>query len=317
MNRIKTLLTTTIITLASFGFVNAQDVNAAIEAYNAGATAAQEENYVAAIEKLTNAMELASALGEEGASVVSDCKNLIPTLYLRQGKELAAAKNNTEALAVLAKASETATAYGDTNGVAAEAKEVCGKVYMAIANGAFNDKNFEEAIANYAQVLAIDPENGAAYLRSGLALLNTGKEEEAIATLEKAKAFGQEAAAAKQLGTFYLKKAVSAQKTKAWQNVYDNAKLSIAQNDAAQANKLLGLAAIELKKFDEALGAWTKVMESNPSAKDINTTYYRMAVSYEGLGQKGNACSYYKKLLSDPNFKSVAEYKIKTELKCE
>ena len=87
--------------------------------------------------------------------------------------------------------------------------------------------------------------------------------------------------------------------------------------DNVQSNKLLGLAAMELKRFPEALTAWEKVMRTDPDAKDINTTYYRLAVVNEALGNKAGACAFYNKILGDPNFKSIAEYKIKTELKCE
>jgi len=106
-------------------------------------------------------------------------------------------------------------------------------------------------------------------------------------------------------------------KNKDWEQVYQASGKAVEFADNVQSNKLLGLAAIELKRFPEALTAWEKVMRANPNAKDINTTYYRLAVVYEGMGDKANACAFYNKILNDPNFKSIAEYKIKTELKCE
>ena len=89
MKKIK-ILFATLMAVASVTFLHAQDLNSAIEAYNLGATAAQDGNYVTAIEHLNQALDLGNAFGEEGLSVVSDCKNLIPQLYLRHGKELAA-----------------------------------------------------------------------------------------------------------------------------------------------------------------------------------------------------------------------------------
>ena len=82
MKRFKIIFSTTVLVAACTVFLQAQDLNTAIEAYNLGATAAQEGNYITAIEHLDRAMEVGSALGEEGASVVTDCKNLIPQLYL-------------------------------------------------------------------------------------------------------------------------------------------------------------------------------------------------------------------------------------------
>jgi tetratricopeptide (TPR) repeat protein len=315
MKRAK-ILFTTLLVVACTGFLQAQELNDAIEAYNLGATAAQEGNYVTAIEHLNRALDLGSALGEEGLSVVTDCKSLIPQLYLRQGKELAAGGQGPEALPFLDKAIETAYAYG-LDGIPEEAKDRKSKVFYIIANEAFGSKDFGAAIESFQKVLELDPSNGIAYLRLGQASANSGKEEEAIIALEKAAELGQGANANRLLASIYLKQAVAAQKGKEWEQVFDAAQKATIYADNVQSNKLLGLAAMELKRFPEALEAWEKVMNADPGAKDINTTYYRLAVVYEGLGNKANACSYYKKIQNDPNFKSIAEYKIKTELKCD
>ena len=104
MKRFKIIFSTTVLVAACTVFLQAQDLNTAIEAYNLGATAAQEGNYITAIEHLDRAMEVGSALGEEGASVVTDCKNLIPQLYLRHAKDLASAGDGPSSLPFLDKA---------------------------------------------------------------------------------------------------------------------------------------------------------------------------------------------------------------------
>ena len=317
MKRFKTFCATVVLLIACAGFLQAQDLNAAIEAYNLGATAAQEGNYANAIEQLNKALDLGNSLGEEGASVVTDCKNLIPQLYLRQAKEMASKGDGAASLPVLDKAVETALAYGDASGIPEEVTDLKSKIYYIIANEAFGKKDFAQAIENYKKSLEFDPSNGVAYLRLGQASANSGLEDEALAALDKAAELGQEKNAQRLSASIFLKKAVNAQKNKDWEQVYDASSKAIQYMDNAQSNKLLGLAAMELKHFPEALTAWEKVMKSDPQAKDINTTYYRLAVVYEGLGDKANACAYYNKILNDPNFKSIAEYKIKTELKCE
>ncbi|MDD3522784.1 MAG: tetratricopeptide repeat protein, partial [Bacteroidales bacterium] len=279
--------------------------------------AAQEGNYISAIEHLDRALELAGTLGEEGASVVTDCKNLIPQLYLRHAKDLAAAGDGPSSLPFLDKAARTANDYGDQTGIVAEVNDLKSKVYYIIANEAFGKKDFAAAIENYNKVLELDPANGVACLRLGQSFANSDREEEAITALQKAAQYGQEDNARRLMASIYLKKAVGAQKNKDWEQVYEAAGKAVEYADNVQSNKLLGLAAMELKRFPEALTAWEKVMRIDPEAKDINTTYYRLAVVNEGLGNKSAACSFYNKILGDPNFKSIAEYKIKTELKCE
>ncbi len=259
---------------------------------------------------------MGNALGEDGISVVTDCKNLIPQLYLRHAKELAAGGKGLESLPFLDKAAETAFAYGQ-GGIPEEVNDLKSKVYYIIANEAFGKKDFENAIENYNKVLELDPSNGIACLRLGQAFANSGQEENAIAALQNAAQLGQEANANRLLASIFLRQAVGAQKNKEWEQVYEASLKAAEFADNVQANKLLGLAAMELKRFPQALTSWEKVMNADLNAKDINTTYYRLAVVYEGLGDKANACTYYKKILNDPNFKSIAEYKIKTELKCE
>lgn len=97
MKEIK-ILFAALLAVAYVNVLHAQDLNSAIEAYNLGATAAQEGNYISAIDNLNRALDLANVLGEEGLSVVEDCKNLIPQLYLRHAKELAAGGQGPESL---------------------------------------------------------------------------------------------------------------------------------------------------------------------------------------------------------------------------
>jgi len=317
MKRFNIFVSTAFLIAACNVFLQAQDLNTAIEAYNLGATAAQEGNYVTAIEHLDRALELGSALGEEGASVVTDCKNLIPQLYLRYAKELAANGDVASSLPFLDKAAETAVKYGDQTGIQDEVKDLTSKVYYIIANEAFGKKDFAGAIESYKKVLELDPTNGIAYLRLGQSAANSNMEDEAIASLQKAAEYGQADNARKLMASIYLKNALGAQKNKDWEQVYQSALKASELTDNVQSYKLLGLSAMELKRFPEALVAWENVMRADPQAKDINTTYYRLAVVNESLGNKSVACSFYNQILTDPNFKSIAEYKIKTELKCE
>jgi tetratricopeptide (TPR) repeat protein len=165
-------------------------------------------------------MELGTTLCEEGASVVTDCKNLVPQLYLRHAKELAAGGEGPASLPILDKAAKTAAAYGDQTGIQAEVNDLKSKVYYIIANEAFGKKEFALAIENYRKVLELDPANGIAYLRLGQASANSGLEDEAVAALEKAAELGQEDNARRLMGFIYLKKAVGAQKNKDWEQVY-------------------------------------------------------------------------------------------------
>ena len=45
--------------------------------------------------------------------------------------------------------------------------------------------------------------------------------------------------------------------------------------------------------------------------------FYYLAQAYEAKKNPAKACGYYKQLMADPTYKQIAEYKVKTELKCK
>lgn len=321
MKKISTFICTLILffgfAAAGLSSLQAQDINTAIETFNAGVTAVQEGNTALAIENFRKALEIAAGLGEDGVKVVADCKNSIPSLHLKYAQELANEDKMDEAFEQLAKAVETSERYDDANNIVQEAQNLYAPFYIKKANAAMNAKDFAAAVENYRKALETDADNAVACLRLGMAESSLGKTEEAVAALEKAAEMGEKAKAYKYLSKIYLKQALVEQKAKAWPASYEAAKKAVSYADEVQGNKLLGLSAIQLKKYDEALAAWLKVEAANPEAKDINSTRYRLALCYEGLGQKAEACKMYKAIAADPNFKAMAEYKIKTVLKCE
>ena len=59
-----------------------------------------------------------------------------------------------------------------------------------------------------------------------------------------------------------------------------------------------------------------KFVAMDTNAKDKASTLYNLATAYEGKGNNAKACGYYKQILTDPTYKQIAEYKVKTQLKC-
>ena len=78
----------------------------------------------------------------------------------------------------------------------------------------------------------------------------------------------------------------------------------------------IGVCFIKLKKFDDAIETLEKYYAMDTNAKDKASTLYNLATAYEGKGNNAKACGYYKQILTDPTYKQIAEYKVKTELKC-
>ncbi len=296
--------------------LNAQDIAAATELFNSGATALSAKNYTLAIENFTKALKMAEGLGEEGASIVKDSKDLIPKLYLYSGQDLASANKADQAVEQLNKAIEVAKLYGNAD-VQKEAADLIPKILVVDAGKYFNDAMYPEAIETYKKVLAINPASIESYIGIGMAESKLNNEAGAVAAFTKAMELGDKENAPKQLATIYLKKASAAFNTKGFAVALESAKKSNEYMNSSMALKLAGLSASNLKKFDETIASLNAYLAAEPAAKDKDNMYYYLAGAYEAKANNVKACEFYKKIIANPTFKAAAEYKVNTQLKCK
>ncbi len=320
MKKIMTFLAVCLLSILSIVNVYAQDMGTATDLYNAGAKALSESNYIAAAESFGKALKMLKTIdaeerGEEGESLIKDAKAIIPQIYLRYGKELASNGDIDNSMVQLKKAAQVAKEY-EVEGVEEEVSALMPQLLMVNASTHLNEGRLKEAIAAFKKVIAVDSLNKDAFLRIGLAESKLDNEDAALVAFEKAAKLGESANAPKQISVIYLKRSAAAVKTKNWKEVYENAKKSNEYNESSNGNKLLGLSSVQLKKHDEAIAALDSYLLSEPNAKDRNSMMYNLATSYEAKGDAAKACGYYKQILNDPAFKAMAEYKVKTQLKC-
>ena len=118
----KKIFLTVMVALCTMGIVAAQDLEKATEIYN-NAAAAIETNKAEAINLFEQALEMAGTLGEEGAEIATQCKGILPKLYISLGKELYGDKDTDGAIAKFQKAAEVGEKFGDAE-VVEEAKEL-------------------------------------------------------------------------------------------------------------------------------------------------------------------------------------------------
>lgn len=315
MKQFKTLLAICMLSVLSFGPVYGQDLATATDLFNSGAVAFNTNNYASAIESFNKALGMLEGLGEEGAPMLKKCKDILPKVYLRYGRELASGREIDKAVLELQKAVESAKA-NSMDDIAKEASDLIPQFMLADATSFQNEGKLPEAIAGYKKLLVMEPNNSVAYMRIGMCESRLNNETGAIEAFDKAVLLGDKEAAS-QLSGIYLKKSVRAIAAKNWQAVYDNAKKSNQYVATAQGNKLLGTSAAELKKYDEAIAVFESYFAADPNASDKSNTIYYLALSYEGKKNIAKACGYFKQLLTDPTYKAFAEYKVKTQYKCK
>ncbi len=310
MKRIGKFLAAALFSMFIFGAAHAQDLSQATELYNNAATALQGGDNVTALENFQKALTAAQSVGEEGASMVAEIKGIIPKLLIQMGKEDATNKKTDDALAKLKEAVAKAEEYGQPD-VAKDAKELIPNILLMAGNALLNDGKFAEAAAEYQKVITEAPDNGMAYLRLGMAQNQLKDETNAIENLKKAAELGQKDNAYKQLLNLYAKKAVAAYSAKNNASMLENALAASEYGDNPQVSKLGGIAAFNLKKYDQAITLLEKVQDG----KDATIAYY-LARSYEGKGNNAKACVYYKQIVTNAQFKDFAQSKV-TSLQCK
>ena len=286
----------TIAALALAGAVaSAQDYNAGIEAFNAGATTL-ETNKTEALNSFMSALaQFQACEEEEAAEMVTKCKEIIPNTILSIAKEQINGAEYDAAVETLAKAEAVAKEYGNED-TAAEAAGLIPNVYMRKGSSLIKAKDFANAIPAFQKVVELTPEDGQAYLLLGQATMQTGNLDGAIDALKKANELGQEAKAGKLLSNCFLKKGQAL--FKAGKNADAIAALEESNTyvESANAYKLIAAAQTKSGKSADAINAYKKYLEVDPNAKDAVDVMFTIAATAQKAGDKATAKEYYQKL---------------------
>ena len=301
------------VTLAAFalaaGVVFAQDYNAAVDAFNAGAQAL-ETNKVEALAQFRTALAQAQACeGEEAAELVAKCKEIIPGTLLSIAKEQINEAQYDEAIITLEEAKAVATEYEAAEAVK-EAGSLVANTYLRKGSTLLKEKNFTGAAEAFQQVTALEPENGQAYLLLGQAQLQAGDNDAAIASLNKASELGEEQAG-KLLSTTYLKKGMALVKAGKNAEAIEALEKSNSYAESANAYKLMASAYTKMGKNAKAIEAYKKYLEIAPDAKDAADIMFTIAATAQKAGDKATAKEYYKKL-AGTKYAAQAEAQLKT-----
>jgi len=317
MKILKTLSVTAFFALFSFGCLNAQDLGEAVNLYNGAIKAFQEAQYTQAISDIEKALQIATAVedDEQALDVKANCETIIPQFYFSYAIQQANDKEFIKAIQTLEKAMELAERYNNDD-ILISAEDRMPLVYRAKGSADVEAGRLEEGIAAYRQALEWDKNNSTIYLLIASAQ-RTNDEAGALATFDQIIAMENAkpddvATAKRQASNIYLRRAAAAQPTKKWNEMYESAQKAAGyDNTNTQTLKLLGMSAIELKRWRDAITAYEAVLSAEPDAKDKNTTMYRLAIAYENSNNKAKACSFYKQIVSDAQFKAFAEQKVK------
>lgn len=230
------------------------------------------DNFAAAVNEAQQCSE------EESASLIENCrKGLVQANYSKANK-LIENGNLSEAIEQLAVTASAAEEAGEIE-IADKAAEKTLQLHQAIANAKIKAASteadpaakaaiYKEAIEHLDAVLAKESENGKAFLQKGQVLSAMGDRAGAVDNFLKAKEFGQEAAANKQLSTIFLKDAAAKLKAKDFKGAVEAALKSNEFQESANAYKIAGTASNGAKDLVSAEKYLSKYLELAPAAKD-------------------------------------------------
>jgi len=317
------------VVVALFGFTvvgSAQTLQEVIESYNKGASLQASGDLSGAIAELERCVELAKKVGEEAEEQLIVLEANLPGMYLQNAKNILNAKNFPAALLALEATVAAAEKYNNA-GIKAEAEKNIPQIYLAMGMADYQDKKYNEAIANFDKVVALDPNQARAYFIRGACyqqLNDTPKMEESYKLAIEKGPVGGDAASAQsaktQLSRFYFNTGVTAQKTQKWDDaIAAFTKTVEVDNQNADAFYALASCYNSKKSWDNAISNAEKALElkSGGDPKDLERIYYQLGTSYMEKKDNGKACEYYKKVTTDTNFLPTAKHHIEVTLKCK
>ncbi len=291
--------------------VSAQDFNAAIDVFNAGATALEGGNKTEALAQFRSALaQFEACEGDEAAEMIGKCKEIIPNTLLSLAKEAINEANYDQAIASLAEAQAVAQEYGKEE-VAADVAALVPNVYLRKGSTLLKDKDFAGAAAAFKEVVALTPEDGQAQLLLGQALMQNGDLPAATEALEKAASLGKADQANKLLGTAYLKEGQALLKANKTAEAVAALEKSNSYSESANAYKLIASAQTKAGKNKDAIAAYKKYLEVSPNAKDAADIMFTIAATAQKSGDKATAKEYYSKLTGDAKYGAQAAAQLK------
>ncbi len=225
----------------------------------------------------------------------------LPNLYFKSGTGLYKEKKFDEALAEYKKTVEVCEKYNETK-IKEKTNYNIAVLYTMKASSAYKAKEYEKAVALYDNALAAKGNYTKALFQKGLSLNKLDKDDEMIATLEKAIEVGEETDkdvmnSKKLLASHFSVKGAKLIKNKDYDGAVElqNKALSYDETYATAYYYLAAIYNLE-GKHDEAIEAANKGIENEKDdAEDKARYYFELGLAQKAQGKSTEACEAFKK----------------------
>jgi len=311
------------IVVALFGITvitSAQTLQEVTEAYNKGGELMAAKDLDGAIAELEKCIDLAKKVGDEAEELQVVAELALPGLYFEKAKNILATRDYQATVQALEATIAAAEKYNSKE-VKESAEKTIPQIYLALGNADYQAQKYEDAVKNYDQVIARDPNNAGAYYRRGICyqnLKNDAQMEESYKlAIEKGTASNdtQSVQAAKTaLSRYFYNVGINARRAQKWDDAIAAFTKTIEIDESLfDAYFALTGSYNGKQNWDNAIATGEKALTLKDSGLD--GVYYELGTAYAGKKNNAKACECFKKV-GPGNFFEGAKYQIETALKC-
>lgn len=243
----------------------AQTRTEAITAFNSALEVAKGNDINAAIAAFQKAADVATKAGDS-KDIKDKAEKQIPTLQFRLAASLYSSGKVTESIAAFKKAAEFGTRYGDAD-IKRRSENNLPTIYYAVGTNHLKANKFAEADAAFDEALKLNPNFANAYYGKYLSLKSQDNWDEALAMAKKT-----------------MEVATATNDNRAGNLVKENVRKELIVRAVRRA---------EAKSYSEAIDMLNGALTYGEDA-DI---FYRMAETYNKMGQPDNAITNANKAL--------------------
>ena len=306
-----------------FGFTafsSAQTMQEVTEAYNKGGELIAAKNMDGAIAELEKCVDLAKKVGAEAEEIQVLAEIALPGLYFEKAKSVLATRDYQATLQALETTIAAAEKYKSKE-VKESAEKTVPQVYLQLGNTDYQAQKYEDAIKNFDQVIAREPNMARAYYVKGVCYQNlkdeAKMEESYKLAIEKGSATNdaQTVQGAKTaLSRYFYNAGIAARRAQKW----DDAIAAFTKTIEADESNFDAYFALTgsyngKQSWDNAISTGEKALTIKDSGLD--GVYYELGTAFAGKKNNSKACEYFKKV-GPGNFLQGAKYQIETALKC-
>ena len=310
--------------IASITFGQDYTYDDAADAFTQGTEYAEANDFESAIEKFTEAAEIASTLGEQGEEVENRAKSQITTMSLRRLSLLANNREWEEAIAWVDRIEELDAQYGEGS---AYERAYAGlpQFYFSWGNDLLREERNEEAIEMYEQAVELNANYTRAYYQLGLALRRVGDLEGSLDALDRSMELAEQqgdqddlSRARSQARDYLIYRGSEATSDERFADAEEHLTRAL-EYDAESARLHYRLAELYnvTERYQDALEHANIALDyETGGATDMARIYFEIGVAHQALGNEAEACDAFVNA-AHGDYRSAAEHELEYELDCD